>query len=99
MDGLLSERAQALECGVDVTDGGCEVEDGVEVDAASDRGLGLDERAEVTLLVPRLHRGGLDEPVRLVAGEAGLDEGEQQAVAEDEAVARVEVAPHAVGID
>src|SRR4051812_48818727 len=101
MDGLLSlrQRPQALERDVDMTDGGLEIEDGVEVDAPRDRRLGLDEAAEVALPPPGAHGGALDEPVRVVPREAGLDEREQQAVAEEQSVARVEVPAHALGID
>src|SRR5262245_39903053 len=101
MDGLLSssERTKALEGDVAVAGGGIESEDGVELGAVGDGGLGLDETAEVALLLPGLHRCALHEAVRLLAREAGLDEGEEQAVAEDQAVAGVEVAAHALRID
>ncbi len=55
--------------------------------------------AEVALLVPGPHRVALDEPVRVVARQAGLDEREQQALAEEEAVARLEVPLHPLGPD
>ena len=91
------ERCEALEDGVDVADGRLEVEHGRErgrVQARCDLGVGRDERAEVALLVPRLHRVPLHEPVRLAAREPRLDEREQQPVREHEPVRRVEVAQH-----
>src|SRR5215203_4425607 len=99
---LSDERVQALEDGVDVTDGCCEVEDGfdaVRPERVCDRIVGADEVAEVALLVPCAHRMRLHEPVRLVSRQARLDEREQQPVAEEEVVARVEVAAHPVGVD
>ena len=94
-----AERAQALEHDVDVTRVGAEVEDGIEVDAPRDLGVGADELREVEPLVPGAHRVTLHEPVRVVAREPGLDEREQQALAEVEAVARVEVLAHPLGAD
>ena len=58
-----------------------------------------DELAEVLLLLLRPQRVPLDEPVGVVAGEPGLDEREQQPLAEEEPVARLEVAPHPLGPD
>ena len=76
-----------------------EVEDGVEVDSIRDLGFAADELAEVDLLVARAHRVALHEAVRIVAREPGLDEREQHALAEEQVVARVEVAPHPLGTD
>ena len=42
---------------------------------------------------------GLNEPVGLVTFEAGLDEGEQDPLAEDEAVRVVEIAAHPGRVD
>src|SRR3954447_3879380 len=75
IDGVLlpGEGAQPVEHEVDVLDARCEVEDGVEGrggEAARERGIRVDEEAEVGLRAPRLHRGPLDEPVGLVAREA-----------------------------
>src|SRR5579871_3080145 len=95
----LDERVQTREDGVDVARVGAEVEDGVEVDAAGDLVVGAAELGEVELLVPGAHRVALDEPVRLVARQAGLDEREQHALAEEEVVARLEVATHPLGPD
>ena len=55
------------------------------------------ELAEVELLVPGAHRVALDEAVGVVAREARLDEREQHALAEEEVVARLEVAAHPLG--
>src|SRR2546427_5619486 len=98
MNGFLlpDEGAQPLEDGGDVTDRGVEIEDGVEIDPFRDPRIGLDELAEITLLLPRAHCVCLDEPVRLVSGEAGVDQREQEPVAEMKPVARLEVAAHAV---
>src|SRR2546429_4541268 len=101
MDGLLlpDERAEPLEDGVDMACVGSEVEDGVEIDAAAEHPVGPDELAEVLLLVPGSKRVALDEPVGLVPGEPGFDECEQQALAAQEAVARIEIALHPLGAD
>src|SRR2546429_8339066 len=95
MDGLLlpDERAEPLEDGVDMACVGSEVEDGVEIDAAGELLVGPDELAEVLLLVPGSKRVTLDEPVGLVPGELGFDAGEQQALAEEEAVGRTQNGP------
>src|SRR3954453_22385967 len=50
---LRLEIAEPLEDGVHVADGGIEVEDRVQVDAAGDRAVGADELLEVLLLLPR----------------------------------------------
>src|SRR5581483_6399831 len=65
-------------------------------DAAGDLVVGADELAEVELLVPRAHGVALYEPVRVVAFEARLDEREQDTLAEEERVARLEIAPHSL---
>src|SRR5215204_1426981 len=96
---LRLEVAEPFEDGVHVTDGGIQVEDRVHVDAARDRAVGADELLEVLFLLPRAHRVGLDETVGLVPRHARLDQREQQLVAEDEAVASLEVAPHPLRID
>src|SRR5438105_12509116 len=101
MDGLLlpDERVEALEDGVDVTNGCVEIEDDREVDARRDLGVGGGELAEVAFLFPGLHRVALNQSISVVARNAGFDEREQQPVAENEPLARVEVAPHALGVD
>src|SRR5436190_3228641 len=96
---LSHERVQPLEDGVDMTDGGIQIEHGGEIDVPRDLGIGTDERPEVSLFLPGLHGVSLDEPVCLVPRNAGLDEREQQAVAENESVTRIEVPPHPVRID
>ena len=55
--------------------------------------------AEVAAAVPCLHRQALDEPVGLVSLQARLHESQEQALAEVEAVAGVEVLSHALGMD
>src|SRR5581483_6545630 len=96
MDGLLLE---AVEHGVDVLRVGIEIEHGVEVDVRRDLVVCTHELAEVELFVPGSHGVSLHEPVRVVAAETGLDEGEQDALAEEEVVARLEVAAHTLGSD
>src|SRR5690349_22932209 len=91
---LSGELAQPLEDGVDMTGVPAEVEDRVEVDAAGDLVVRAHQLAEVLLLLVGPQRVPLHEPVGLPAGEARLDEREQQALAEEEPAARVEVAPH-----
>ena len=84
-----AERAQPLEDDVDVPRVGAEVEDarrGRRRPAIS--ASAADERREVEPLVPGPHRVPLHEPVGLVAGEARVDEREQEPLAEVEAVAR-----------
>src|SRR3954454_15210973 len=66
---LSDEGVQAVEHGVDVTDGRVEVEDGVELDARGKRAVAADERGEVRLFVPGAHRMRLHSAVRLVARE------------------------------
>src|SRR5262245_20758405 len=96
MDGLLlpDERAQSLEDSVDVACVSSEVEDGIEIDAAGKLPIGPHELAEVLFLVPGAECVTLDEPVCLVPGQPRLDQREQQTLAEEEAVARVEIASH-----
>ena len=55
------------------------------------------ELAEVEPLVPGTHRMALHEPIRVVAYQARLDECQQKALTEHEAVALVDVVPHALG--
>ena len=73
---------QAVEDGVDVARVVAEVEDRVErsgVEALRDLRVRAHELREVELLLPGAHRVPLDEPVRVVAREARLDEREQHA--------------------
>ena len=55
--------------------------------------------AKSRFFLPGAHRMALDEPVGIVACKARVDEREQEPVAEDEPVARVEVPPHSLRID
>src|SRR5438552_14721869 len=99
MHRLLLQAVQPLEDDVDMAREGTEVEGGLEVDAPRDLAVGPDELGKVEALVPAPHRVCLHEAVRLVAREAGLDEREQDALAEEEAVARLEVRAHPLGMD
>ncbi len=90
------ERAQPVEDGVDVDRVRAEVEDLVEVDASRDLAVGAHEHREVELLLPCAHCVPLHEPVRDVPRQAALDEGEQQPLAEEQPVARVDVRAHAL---
>src|SRR6476659_4676168 len=72
------------------------IEDGVEVDA--NPGIGSDESRKVLVFLPGAHRMALHEPVRLVALEPRLDERQQKPLGEVEAVARVEIAAHPLGM-
>src|SRR5438105_9090123 len=96
MDWLLlpGKSGEPLEDGVDVTGVPAEVEDGVEVDAAGDLSVRAHELAEVLLLSLGAERMPLDESVADVPLEPGLDERQQQALAEEDAVAGLEVAQH-----
>src|SRR4029079_17018600 len=91
MKGLLLEGFETGEDGVDVARVRAEVEGRVEVDARGYLVVGAAELAEVELLLPRSHRRSLDETVRLVPRDAGLDEGVEHALAEEEEVARPQV--------
>jgi hypothetical protein len=74
---LLDEGVQTVEDGVDVTDGRLQVEDGLEIHAARDLGIGANELAEVRLFFPGAHRVPLDQPVRVIAGKPGVNEREK----------------------
>src|ERR1043165_4052946 len=97
MHGLLYEVVETVEDDVDVSRERGLVEDGVEVDV--NLGIGADELPEVGLLVRGAHGVALDDPVRLVALQPGLDEREQEPVTEEEVLARLEVPSHSLGID
>src|SRR5215207_5123651 len=104
MDGLLllDQRVQALEDGVDVTRVVAEIEDRVErsrIEPLRDLGIGANEIGEVELLLPGAHGVALDEPVRLVPGKPGVDERQEQALAEEEPAAELEVPAHLLGPD
>src|SRR5947209_3246978 len=91
------EGAEPLEDGVDVTGVGGEIEDGVEVDASRELAIGSDELAKILFLVPGAKRVPLNEAVGLIALEPRLDEREQEPLAEEETMARLEIAPHPLG--
>ena len=106
MDGLLllvgGELLQSLEQHVDVTKGEVEIEgirESPGVEPARDLGVRLDEATEVHLLVPGPERVSLDDSIRLVSSQAGLDEREQNALGEDQSVGGLEIASHANGVD
>ena len=63
-----------------------------------DLGVGLEQRAEGLAFLPRRHGVALHDAVRLVAGQARRDQGEQHGLAEHEAVGALEVLEHAVGV-
>src|SRR5438094_3414265 len=91
---LLGEGVQTVEDGVDVSDGCIQVEDDSKVDATGDLGIALNELGKICLFFPGTHRVTLDQPVRIVASEARIDESQQEPMAEDEPVTRLEVPPH-----
>src|SRR5512144_3379337 len=93
---LSGELAQPLEDGVDVTGVPAEVEDRVEVDAAGALVVRAHELAEVLLLLVRAQRVSLYQSVGLAARQAGLDQREQQPLAEEESVAGLQVAAHSL---
>src|SRR5215831_10030199 len=96
MDSVLlsGELAQPLEDGVDVTCVPAEVEELVELHAAGDLLVRAHQLAEVLLLLVCSERMPLHEAVRVATREAGLDEGEQQPLAEEEPVTGLEIAAH-----
>ena len=65
----------------------------------SDVWIGQDELAEVEPLLPGPHGVALNQSVRLVARETVRHECEQHALAEDEAVRRLDVRPHSLRVD
>ena len=71
----------------------------LRVERAATSGSASRSPRKSRLLVPGAQGVSLHEPVRVVAREAGLDERQQDALAEDEAVRRVEVRAHALGVD
>src|SRR3954471_18426891 len=97
MHWLLYEVVEAVEYDVDVARVRALVEHRVEVDV--DVGVVANELAKVEILVPRAHGVALHDAICLVALEPGLDEREQQPLREVEPPARVEVPPHALGMD
>src|SRR5262245_25645216 len=96
---LSGELAQPLEDGVDMTGVPAEVEDRVEVDATRDLVVRADKLAEVLLLLVRAQCVALHETVGVSARETGLDEREQQPLAEEETTTRFQVASHPLRAD
>src|SRR6476646_7775106 len=94
---LPNEGAEPLEDGVDVTGVGGEIEDGVEIDASCELTIGSNELAEILFLVPGPKRVPLDEAVSLVPVEPRLYECDQEPLAEEESVARLEISAHPFG--
>src|SRR6478735_61304 len=82
-----------------MTDSCGEIEYCVEIDPAADLRVAADEPRKVGLFLPGPHGVILDEAVRIVAREPGLDEREEEAMTEDQAVARLEIAEHPLGMD
>src|SRR6476619_5144424 len=82
-----------------MTDSCGEIEYCVEIDPAADLRVAADEPCKVGLFLPGPHGVILDEAVRIVPREPGLDEREEEAMTEDEAVARLEIAKHPLGMD
>src|SRR5437868_590148 len=81
---------------VDVARIRVEIEDGVEIDATRDLLVMANELAEIELFVPCAHRIALRQSVCIVAAQAGFDESEQHPLAEEQEVARLEIATHAL---
>src|SRR6185436_2975816 len=82
-----------------MTDGCGEIEYRVEIDAAADLWVAANEPGKVGFSFPGPHGVILDEAVRIVAREPGLDEREEEAMTENQAVARLEIAEHPLGMD
>src|SRR4051812_32440154 len=82
-----------------MTDGCGEIEHRVEIDAAADLRIASDEACKVGLVLPGAHGMALDETVRIVAREPGLDQREEETMTEDKPVARLEIAEHPLGMD
>src|SRR5208283_904043 len=62
-------------------------------------GVVQDQLVEIEILFPRAHGVALHQAIGVFAGNAALDQVEQQLAAEDEAARTLEVSPHALGID
>src|SRR5688572_32166359 len=101
MDWLLPalERGEALEHRVDVAEIGLECEYGLEVDALRDLPVGAGELAQIPVFLRRAGGMPLNEPVGVVAGEACVDEREQESLAREQPARRLEVLAHPVRVD
>ena len=89
-----------VEDSVDVNRERPEIEDRRELGLGqqpSDPRVSRGQRLQLPLVVPRRRRKRLDGPVRVVARQAGGDERQQKALAEEDALARVEVSAHLLG--
>jgi hypothetical protein len=87
--GSLGQPAETLEDDIDVTKRVGEVERAGEragIQAGGDLRVGGDKLAKVTLFVPGRQCIPLDESVGLTSREPGLDERQEDALAENEAV-------------
>ena len=62
-------------------------------------GVGLEQRPQRPLVVPRPEGVSLDDGVGVLAAHAGLDQPQEHAAREHEAVRRLEVPQHPVGVD
>src|SRR5205085_10045449 len=91
---LHCDRVESAEDRVEMLRVRAQIEDRVEIDTRRDLVVGAHELAEVELLVPCAHRITLHEPIRVVTRQACLDEREQNALAEEEEVARFDVPSH-----
>ena len=69
------------------------------VEHRADVGVLVEHGEERAALLPGPHRGALHHPVRVVARQPGLDQREQDRLAEHEPVRTVEGLEHAVGVD
>src|SRR4051812_1159656 len=95
------EYGETIEERVDVAKGRLQIECFCERSrrqSSHDSLVGLEERSEIELLVPRPESGSLHETVRLVPRNADADEREENALAEHEAMRGLQVAPHAASI-
>ena len=82
MGGLDIGSLQAVECGACVAQGRVEIEDAVERSGGQQRrglGVGLEQLPQRQLVVERAQRVALDDRIGRLAGQAGLDEREQDA--------------------
>src|SRR4030095_14873146 len=96
MHWLLHEVVETVEDDVDMLGVGALIEYGVEVDA--NLGICANECRKVLVFLPGARRVALDESVRLVTLEPRFDEREQKPLGEVDAVARIDIAAHALGM-
>ena len=90
---------ESVEDHVDVACVRAEVERGGEVDPVGDARVRFDQPTEVEAFVPGAQGVPLHQAIRLVAGQPGLDQREQDALREEEAVAPLQVCEHPLGED